>query len=105
MLEIHLFGKLRRFASDPRPEAESVILMEEREHENLQALIDRIGISPSELGELFIDGTVATLDDPVPANARVGIFPVGMYLLCGGQHLKGHGFITKSPKERQNYYR
>ena len=104
MLEVRFFGKLRRFADDPSPDTDSIRKIREKENESLQDLIKRIGIKNDDLGELFINGKVASLDDPVPPDARVGIFPRGMHLLCGGQHLKGHGNISKSPDHSPDYW-
>lgn len=104
MLKIHLYGQFRKLASNPNPDANSILHVEENNAETVGALIRRIGISPEELGELFINGNVASIDDKIPPNSRLGIFPLGMHLLCGGQHLKGHGYITKKPSKDQNYW-
>ncbi|MFX0116513.1 MAG: hypothetical protein ACFFB3_18335 [Candidatus Hodarchaeota archaeon] len=99
MLEIRLFGRFRKLSDNPDPSANSILRLQEKDGENLEQLVHRIGINPEELGELFINGNVANLESIVPVNARVGIFPLGMHLLCGGQHLKGHGYITKRSKQ------
>ncbi|MFW9916530.1 MAG: hypothetical protein ACFFGZ_13065 [Candidatus Thorarchaeota archaeon] len=104
MLKVHLYGQFRKLASNPNPDANSILFIEENDNETLGDLILRIGIKLEDLGELFINGNVASLGDTIPPNSRLGIFPLGMHLLCGGQHLKGHGYITKKPQIEQNYW-
>lgn len=104
MLKVHLYGQFRKLANDQSPDANSILQIEENDNETLGELILRIGIKPEDLGELFINGNVASLDEIIPPNSRLGIFPLGMHLLCGGQHLKGHGYITKKPETEQNYW-
>ena len=55
----------------------------------------------NECGEIFCNGKVATTTTLIPNGARIGLFSIGMHLLCGGQHLKGHGFITKKPTKKR----
>ncbi len=104
LLEIRLFGKFRQFADNSSPSGNSILRLEEKSEETLSELIQRIGIQPEELGELFINSQVSNKDAIIPPNARIGIFPLGMHLLCGGQHLKGHGYITKRPTNSQKYW-
>jgi len=104
MLEIHLFGKLRKLLDNSSVTTDSILRIEEKLDETLEELIHRIGIKSDELGELFINGNVCKLNSLVPPNARIGIFPLGMHLLCGGQHLKGHGYIMKRTEKIRDYW-
>lgn len=100
MLNIHLYGKLRSLAKNKGATDQSVVHIEYIADEMLGDLIKRLNIDFDDLGEIFLNREVAELDAVIPEdNSRIAIFPIGMHLLCGGQHLKGHGYITKKPKE------
>ena len=61
MIDVHLYGKLRRFTGDTNP---------------------RIGIPPEELGRnIFLNGEVSALERTVKDGDRLGIFPDDMQLL------------------------
>ncbi len=105
MLDIHLFGKFRKLTPNPKATEDSKLSLAYIEGETMRQLLARLGITPKEIGELFIDFKVVELDTIIPhENARISIFPEGMVLLCGGQHLKGHGFIRKPVKEENRYF-
>jgi len=55
MIAIHLYGKLRRFAPDSRPSANSVILVEAIADETLNSLLKRIGINVDEIFTIFMN--------------------------------------------------
>ncbi|TFG10459.1 MoaD/ThiS family protein [Candidatus Thorarchaeota archaeon] len=102
MIEVHLYGKLRRLVEDAKCNADTVMIVEHVEGETFQHLIERLGLQMSDLGDCFIDGNLAHVDDEVKDDSRVGLFPFNMVLLCGGQHLKGHGY-TQSDHEVDYY--
>jgi hypothetical protein len=106
MLDIHLYGKFREFAEKKGATDNSVITMPFVEQESMEGLLHRIGIDVDDIGELFINFKVVEVDGIIPHDeSRIAIFPIGMHLLCGGQHLKGHGFIQKKkPKETPSQY-
>jgi hypothetical protein len=60
MISIHLYGKLRRFASNSSPSANSIVEIEAIEGETLQMLLDRVGINASELYTIFINAKLLT---------------------------------------------
>ena len=94
-IDIHLYGKLRILVEGSRPDEDTVIHLEYIEGETFEKLIHRIGLERSEIGDCFIDGTLAKPGSIVPKGARIGLFPFNMVLLCGGQHLKGHGYTRE----------
>ncbi|MFX0090139.1 MAG: hypothetical protein ACFFBD_00130 [Candidatus Hodarchaeota archaeon] len=95
MLEIHLYGIFRKIAENSAPTDNSVVVMPWIEGETIIELVKRLGLSVDDLGEVFLNHTPVNPEDSIiPDNARIGLFPLGMHLLCGGQHMKGHGFIT-----------
>ncbi|OLS16852.1 MAG: hypothetical protein HeimC2_46000 [Candidatus Heimdallarchaeota archaeon LC_2] len=104
MLDIHLFGKFRKFSENSRPTDNSTLKLQYHEGETVKELLVKIGIEPNNVGELLVNFAVAELDTVIPReDSRISIFPTGMVLLCGGQHLKGHGNITKKVKSTKYY--
>jgi len=82
MIEVHLYGKLRRFADQTDPRSASVVTMPWHPDDTVGSLIDRLGIPPEELGSnLFVDGRYANRSTPVRDGARLGLFPDDMQLL------------------------
>ena len=82
MIDVHLYGKLRRFTGDTDPRKEAVMVMEARAGETISDIVRRIGIPPEELGRnIFLNGEVSALDRPVKDGDRLGVFPDDMQLL------------------------
>ena len=102
MIQIHLYGCLRELVEGSRPDENTILEKPAVEGETFSALIKRLGLEPEDLGDCFVDGTLAKPDSPIPDGARVGLFPFNMVLLCGGQHLKGHGY-TQSDHDVDYY--
>jgi len=104
-LLVRVFGKFRKLAADSSVTADSVVTVDYIEGEIVGNLLNRMGIEHDDIGELFVNHTVAGLDTVIEdSKSRVSIFPIGMVLLCGGQHLKGHGYITKKKGHKVDYY-
>ena len=104
MLDIHLFGKFRKFSENSRPTDNSTLKLQYHEGEAVEELLLKIGIDPNDVGELMVNFAVAELETVIPhEDSRISIFPTGMVLLCGGQHLKGHGNITKKNNSTEYY--
>jgi hypothetical protein len=101
IINIHLYGKLRKLAENSGSTDESKIELSWNKDETLAHLINnRLNLSFDEIGEIFINHSpICKYDVIIPEGARIGLFAEGMYLLCGGQHMKGHGFIEKKVKE------
>ncbi|UCE14768.1 MAG: hypothetical protein JSV04_06200 [Candidatus Heimdallarchaeota archaeon] len=107
MIEIHFYGSLKKKIDPNASMAEDTVLfLPYKKDESFLSLLNRLDILPEECGDCFLNGIVITNKATViPKGARVGLFPVGMYLLCGGQHLKGHGYITvNNPNQKSDYY-
>ncbi|MCX6094108.1 MAG: hypothetical protein NTY63_04695 [Candidatus Bipolaricaulota bacterium] len=82
MIDVHLYGKLRRFAQDGSPNSDSVVSVPHREGDTVGSVVERLGIPEADLGaNLFVDGHYADLQSPVPDGARLGLFPDDMQLL------------------------
>jgi hypothetical protein len=82
MIEVHLYGKLRRFADQRDPRGASVVRLDVPAGASIRDLAAEIGIPSEELGaNVFLDGRYASLDAPVGAALRLGLFPDDMQLL------------------------
>ena len=82
MIEVHLYGKLRRFAEDPSPNGDSIILVPARECENIGDIVDRVGIPREELGRnIFLNGNLSALNRAMHDGDRLALFPPDMTLL------------------------
>ncbi len=105
MIQVHLYGKMRRYAPDPRPDHESVLQIEPQPGETVRTLLERVGIAPSEPYHVFLNGALLAthnsmapwlcyqqagegvpcgsgeLDVPVQPGDRLGIFASDMALL------------------------
>jgi hypothetical protein len=92
MIEIHLYGRLRALMKGSQPNEDTILWKEYVENESFSELIHRLGLTPDDIGDCFINGTLAKMDFILSDSDRVGMFPFNMVLLCGGQHIKGHGF-------------
>ena len=100
MIEIHLYGIFRKkFKPNASFAEDTVITVPNEENERFRDLLNRLGLNSKECGDCFINGKLAYQDTIIPKDARIGLFPFGMHLLDGGQHIKGHGFVTTDPFE------
>lgn len=104
-IEVHLYGKLRRYAPDPRPDRECVVQFTPGPGETIKTVLERLGIPADELGHVFLNGSLLAtrnamapwlryqqaqanvfnrdraLDILLGADDRVGLFPRGMAML------------------------
>ncbi|MCH8864783.1 MAG: MoaD/ThiS family protein [Chloroflexi bacterium] len=82
MIEVHLYGKLRRYTNNLDPSRDSVIRLPAAEAETIQDIIRQIGIPREELGNnVFLNGEYSDFTRKVKAGDRLGIFPDDMQLL------------------------
>jgi len=82
LIEMHLYGKLRRFSDSSDPRRESIIYVPLEEGDTIRDVIERIGIPLDELGlNIFLNGEYSNLSRPVRDGDRLGIFPDDMQLL------------------------
>lgn len=58
MIEIHLYGKLRRFAANPNPSGDSVIHLEPLSGETSLKALQRAGIPLTEIHHVFLNGNL-----------------------------------------------
>lgn len=82
MIEVHLYGKLRRFSKDQDHKGESTVLVTVRNGDRIADIIERIGIPMKEVGNLiFLNGKYSTQTRIVSDGDRLGLFPNDMQLL------------------------
>lgn len=82
MIEVHLYGKLRRFSDNQSPRRESIVLIPTEEDDTIEDIIERIGIPVTDLGSnVFLNGEYSMLTRHVRHGDRLGLFPDDMQLL------------------------
>ena len=99
MVKVHLYGSLRRYAPDSRPDRESVARLEPHPEETVGTALERLGISPDEIYHIFLNGALLStrnsmapwleyqragvegLGTPVRSGDRLGLFAHDMALL------------------------
>lgn len=82
MVEVHLYGKLRRFTDNQDPSQDSIINIPVSDGDSIENIARRIGIPLEELGSnIFINGEYSALTRKVNDGDRLGIFPDNMQLL------------------------
>ena len=103
MVVVHLYGSLRRYAPDPRPDRESVVRLDLQPGETVGTVLERLSIAPTEVYHVFLNGALLStrnsmapwlgyqqagtgsrpqgLDTPVQSGDRLGLFASDMGLL------------------------
>ncbi len=102
MIEVHLYGKLRRFAADQDPTSASVAEVRWQANDTVSDLVDRLGIPHTELGtNKFLNGRYADLNTPVHDGDRIGLFPDDMQLLYKWYFAPTKSAAPTSPEEQE----
>ncbi len=82
MLEVHLYGKLRRYTDNLDPSRDSMVLIPVNAGDTIADITGRIGIPLEALGpNIFLNGEYSALSRKVQDGDRLGIFPDDMQLL------------------------
>jgi len=55
MVEIHVYGKLRRYAPGSSPSRDSWIVVDPIEDETIEMLLERVGIGADEIYHIFLN--------------------------------------------------
>jgi len=80
-VEVHLYGKLRRYAPDTDPRSDSILEVV-GEGKTIAQIVEEIGIDRRDLGEnIFVNGEYSDLERVLHSGDRVGLFPDDMQLL------------------------
>ena len=81
-LEVHLYGRLRRFTDNLDPRKQSVVRVRVVEGETVRGVLERIGLPLEEVGSnIFLDGEYSSIDRVLEVGGRLGVFPDDMNLL------------------------
>ena len=92
MIEVHLYGKLRRFTDNQDPTHDSIIYVPVKEGNTIEGIVKHIGIPFEELGSnIFLNGEYSALERKVKDKDRLGIFPDDMQLLYKWHFQKSKG--------------
>ena len=109
VVTIHVYGFIKKIFDPNASMAENtVIKVDYVKDETFIDFLKRISLNKldlDEVGDCFIN-SVVVIDETMKMvdNSRVALFGKGMRLLCGGQHLKGHGMVEKKPTKPVNYF-
>lgn len=80
-VEVWLYGKLRRFAPHKEAGSNSVVEVEVEAVENIEGALARLGVPWEEVGNVFLNGRLALVEQAVVDGDRLGVFPQDMSLL------------------------
>ena len=81
-IEIHLYGKLRRFAKHQDPTGDSVVHMPVQEGDTIRRVLERLGVPMEEVGSnIFLNWQYSALTRNVKDGDRLAVFPDDMQLL------------------------
>ena len=106
MITIHIYGFLKKkFDPNASLADQTFITVPHIQNESFKDLLERLKVEKEDIGDCFVNGTVVSNANEtiIPDNSRVALFGAGMRLLCGGQHLKGHGYVEE-PAPDLNYF-
>ncbi|MCL4533924.1 MAG: MoaD/ThiS family protein [Bacteroidetes bacterium] len=81
MLQVLLFGKLRRYASVSEPGAPSVLTLEASTAATVGAALAALGVPSADVVHVFVNGRLAEFSRPITDGDRLGVFGMDMALL------------------------
>ena len=82
MVEVHLYGKLRRLSDNQEPTRDSIIYVPFKEGDTIADIVRRIGIPFAELGNnIFLNGRYFTFERQIRDGDRLGLFPENMAMI------------------------
>ncbi len=82
MIEVYLYGKLRRFTENLDPSRDSVTHVNTVKGDSIADIVRRIGIPDNEVGPIiFRNGRYSPLSRKVNDGDRLGIFPDNMPMI------------------------
>jgi len=82
VIEVHLYGKLRRYTDNQDPSQDSIVRVPVHAGDTIADITRRIGIPLESLGpNIFLNGEYSALSRKVKDDDRLGMFPDDMQLL------------------------
>lgn len=58
MIEVHLYGKLRRYAPTSQASRQSVVRVEVENEVTVGTVLERVGIAPGDVCHVFLNGAI-----------------------------------------------
>jgi hypothetical protein len=58
MIEVHLYGKLRRYAPTSQASGQSVVRLAIENEVTVAAVLERVGIAPDDICHVFLNGAI-----------------------------------------------
>jgi hypothetical protein len=81
MIEVHLYGKLRKYAEQKSPLQESITFVDVLEDDTIYSIVTRMEIPLDELSTtIFLNGEYSGLHRKVQDKDRLALFPDNMIL-------------------------
>ncbi len=81
-LDIHLYGRLRRFTDNPNPGKPSVVVIDVPGGTTIREALEKAGVPTDEVGtNIFLNGRYSSMDRAIEEGGRLGVFPDDMSLL------------------------
>jgi hypothetical protein len=81
-LEIHLYGKLRKYTGNNDPRSESTSTIKVEKGTTIREALQKIKVPTEEVGtNIFFNTEYSSLDRPLKEDGRLGVFPDDMNLL------------------------
>jgi hypothetical protein len=81
-IEIHLYGKLRRFARNQDPTGDSVVCVPVEKDDTISDILVRLGIPLKDVGaNIFLNWQYSSQSRRVREGDRLAVFPDDMQLL------------------------
>jgi hypothetical protein len=82
MIEVHLYGKLRRFAPSQDATGDSVVRVPVKKNDTILDILLRLGVPLKEVGSnIFLNWQYSGLKRRVQKDDRLAVFPDDMQLL------------------------
>jgi len=82
MIELHVYGKLRRFSDNLDATSASIARVEWQTGDTVGTVVERLGIPVEQIGSnVFLNGRYADLESSIHDGDRLGLFPDDMQLL------------------------
>lgn len=82
MIDIHFYGKLRRFAEDQDPTGDSIRRVAVKKDDTIQSVLRRLGVPLDDVGSnIFLNWEYSALTRKLRPGDRLAVFPDDMQLL------------------------
>lgn len=82
LMEVYLYGKLRRFSQQQDPKRESIVFVKVEKGDTIEDIVESLNIPLNEVGtNIFLNGEYSGLARRVKKGDRLGLFPDDMQLL------------------------